>query len=278
MRRPVLRIIFRALVLLTLFCSFSAWGKTEAKDKLTLYTEEFPPINYTKNGKLRGFAAEIVEEIQKRIGNTDQIKVVPWPLAYKETQEKPNTALFSMIRKPAREKKFKWVGPLVKYYWSFYARKGSGIKIRNLEDAKKVRWVGTVKDYSSEKYLKDKGFKNLMCSTSPVICARNLKDGWIDLLLMADPAMPYVAIQAGIEPGNFEKVYRGNELVCYIAFSLKTPDKIIKTWQKALDSMKEDGTYQRIEERWMSGMAFKQTKKKLSKQQISPRNGRLSIL
>jgi len=32
----------------------------------------------------------------------------------------------------------------------------------------------------------------------------------------------------------------------YIAFNKNTPDTIIEKWQKALDDIKKDGTYQKI--------------------------------
>jgi polar amino acid transport system substrate-binding protein len=39
----------------------------------------------------------------------------------------------------------------------------------------------------------------------------------------------------------------------YFAFSLSTSDDVINSWQKALDSMKKDGTFAKIYKKWLPG-------------------------
>ena len=50
---------------------------------------------------------------------------------------------FEMSYTKVREDKFKWVGPLATKRDILVAKKGSGIKINSLEDAKKVKCIGT---------------------------------------------------------------------------------------------------------------------------------------
>ena len=45
---------------------------------LTIYTEESRPVNFTENGVLQGSSVEIVREVQKLVGDTSTIQVVPW--------------------------------------------------------------------------------------------------------------------------------------------------------------------------------------------------------
>ena len=47
-------------------------------EKLTILTENLPPLNYVENGKLVGSSVEIVEEIQRRVGSVEPIQVYPW--------------------------------------------------------------------------------------------------------------------------------------------------------------------------------------------------------
>lgn len=47
-----------------------------AKD-LQIFTEENKPLNFTEGGKVTGYATEIVQEIQKRLGTNEAIQVVP---------------------------------------------------------------------------------------------------------------------------------------------------------------------------------------------------------
>jgi polar amino acid transport system substrate-binding protein len=129
--------------------------------ELTILTENLPPLNYLKDGVLVGPSVEIVKEIQRRVGSHEQIKVYPWARAYKTALEDENVVLFSMTYTKVRHDKFKWIGPLAKKRDILVAKKGSGIKINCLEDAKKVKRIGTLRDDTRERLLKRHGFTNL---------------------------------------------------------------------------------------------------------------------
>ncbi len=42
-------------------------------ENFTIYTEEYPPYNYTDNGSITGISTEIVREILHRINHLDTI-------------------------------------------------------------------------------------------------------------------------------------------------------------------------------------------------------------
>jgi polar amino acid transport system substrate-binding protein len=107
-------------------------------EELTILTENLPPLNYLDDGVLVGPSVEIVKEIQKRVGSKKSIKVYPWARAYKMASEEENVVLFGMTYAKVRHDKFKWVGPLATKRDILVAKKGSGIKITSLEDAKKL--------------------------------------------------------------------------------------------------------------------------------------------
>ncbi|NJN47058.1 MAG: transporter substrate-binding domain-containing protein [Candidatus Competibacteraceae bacterium] len=97
---------FKAIlaVLLVAVTVFSGAIPTDTSaTTLTLLTEELPPLNFTQDGKLMGFSVDVVREIQRRVGNTDSIEVVPWARGYKAALERPNTVLFSTARTQERE-------------------------------------------------------------------------------------------------------------------------------------------------------------------------------
>ena len=80
--------------------------------KLEISTGELPPYSYTINNQLTGLAVDIVREIQKRVKNTQKIRVFPWNRGYNMTLKKKGYALFTTARTKQREKLFKWVGPI----------------------------------------------------------------------------------------------------------------------------------------------------------------------
>ena len=71
-------------------------------------------------------------------------------------------------------------------------------------------------------------------------------DGSIDLWVSSDFNMPYLARQAGVEPGRLELVFAFKKVQNYIAFSNQTPESIVRKWQQTLDAIKKDGTYDQL--------------------------------
>lgn len=130
-------------------------------DNMTILTENLPPLNYVEDGVLAGPSVEIVREIQRRVGSNEPIEVYPWARAYKIALEEENVVLFSMTYTKDRHDKFKWIGPLAKKRDILVAKKNSGIEINSLEDAKKVKRIGTLRDDTREHLLKSLGVTNL---------------------------------------------------------------------------------------------------------------------
>jgi polar amino acid transport system substrate-binding protein len=213
---------------------------------LKIYTEDSPPANYLENGKPAGFAVEIVREILRRLKLPDTITVVPWARGYRLALNSPDVALFSTTRLPQREYLFHWVGPLYHQTWAFYGRKGSGIQLHSLEDAKKVSRIGTYHADAKEQYLEDAGFRNLVSANRNVSNIRHLLQGDIDLWVSSDFNMPYLVRQAGGDPHEIECVYEFRKVDNYIAFSSNTHARTVLAWQQCLDQIKQDGTYLKL--------------------------------
>ncbi|MGR3218524.1 MAG: transporter substrate-binding domain-containing protein [Candidatus Anammoxibacter sp.] len=216
-----------------------------------ILTEEFPPYNYTNaDGKIDGISTSIVREIIKRIGHPDNIEVVPWVEGYDITQKEDNTILFSTTRSPAREDFFKWVGPLVPNNTSFFAKKGSGVTISSLDDAKNVKSIGVYKDDFGELLLIEKGFTNLDSVVDNKLNPIKLVAGKIDLWIMNELTGKHMAMEAGVWH-EIEKVFDVQKDYMYIAFSKSTPDYLIKKWKDTLDEIKADGTFAQIFSKWI---------------------------
>ena len=218
--------------------------------ELTILTENLPSLNYVKDGVLVGPSVEIVREIQRRVGSHEEIKVYPWARAYKMALEEENVVLFSTTQTEERRDKFKWVGPLATKRDILVAKKGSGIRISSLEDAKKVKRIGTVRDDSKEEYLKQKGFTNLEPVSDDKKNAQKLVLGRIDLWVHKKPGLRSVCELAGVDYDEVEEVYTLREIELMIAFSKKTSDSIVQKWRDAFNEMVADGTIMKIRMEW----------------------------
>lgn len=83
---------------------------------LTLTTEDYPPFNFAKDGgkTITGSSTDVMNEVLKRTGIKATIALLPWERAYKEARWMTKIlGIYSTTRTEAREKLFKWVGPLV---------------------------------------------------------------------------------------------------------------------------------------------------------------------
>ncbi len=245
------------VILLTTWLS-SPLKTTGKQQTFRIITEEFPPYNYTKNGKITGISTEIVREILKRLGHPDNIELIPWSEGYNLILKNEHTILFSTTRSPQREKLFRWVGPLVPNNVVFYARKGSGLPVNSLDDAKNISKIGVYKDDFGEQLLIKKGFTNLDSVIDNKENVQKLVDGKIDLWAINELTGKHLAQQVGLAD-KIENVFLVDKKAMYIAFSKNTPDYIIKKWQAVLDKMHSDGSYARIFLKWLdiqSGTPF----------------------
>jgi polar amino acid transport system substrate-binding protein len=218
--------------------------------EFTILTENLPPLNYLEDGVLVGPSVEIVKEIQKRVGSHEPIRVFPWARAYKMALEDENVVLFGMTHTKDREDKFKWVGPLATKRDILVAKKGSGIVINSLEDAKKVKRIGTLRDDTREHLLKSLGFTNLESVSDEQKNAQKLVLGRIDLWTIKKPGLRTVCELAGVDYNELEEVYHLREIELMIAFSKKTSDSVVKKWRDAFNKMLADGTIMKIRKKW----------------------------
>ncbi len=218
--------------------------------ELTILTENLPPLNYVKAGVLVGPSVEIVKEIQRRVGSREPIKVYPWARAYKMALEEENIVLFGTTHTEARHNIFKWVGPLARKRDILVAKKGTGIKITSLEDAKKVKRIGTLREDTRERFLKSHGFTNLESVSDEQKNAKKLVLERIELWAYKKPGLKTVCELAGVDYNEVEEVYSLREIDVSIAFSKKTSDSIVQMWQKAFKEMSTDGTIAQIRSKW----------------------------
>lgn len=220
---------------------------------LRVLTEELPPLNFTENGQLTGLSVEVVREIMQRTGGQDEILSLPWARGYRAALEEPNVVLFSTTRTEERETQFKWVGPLAPFSYVFYKKSGSPITLKTLDDARQVGNIATYRDDAREQFLKEQNFTNLDSSPKLVSCARKLLEGRVDLWLDSNLTAHQVVEQSGADPQQIEPVLAVKTNYLYIAFSKQTDDAVIERWQNALTAMRQDGTFQRIFEKWLPG-------------------------
>ncbi|MBU8849851.1 MAG: ABC transporter substrate-binding protein [Desulfobacterales bacterium] len=253
MVKNLIIVIFSAYIFTVFFTGNALAEKQKFQEISRVYTVEYPPFCFTEDGKVTGFAVEIMREAMKRLKVSYNIKPLPWKRGYKYILEEPDAVLFTVTRTTHRENLFKWAGPIITSQLVFFAEKGSKIDITTLEDAKKVDKIGLVQGYSVEKYLRQHGFTNIdTVSGSEKTNPLKLMNGRITLWATVDLVGIYNAKLQGIDPEDMEIVHVIiKDQHKYIAFSKQVPDEIVQKWQNVLDDIKQDGTYEKILGKWI---------------------------
>ena len=224
---------------------------------LQLYTEEYPPVSFSREGRAVGMATEVVEEILRRQGQVASIQVVPWARGYQTVQRTPDTALFATIRNAEREASFQWVGPILLARDSFYALKNSGLVIGNQTELAAAGQIAVPRDWFTFQELTAQGQPNLLGVNEPVQMFKMLRRGRIKLIL-ADNLSFFSRGDAAsqvdyLTADDVEVVLPYRTSYGYIAFWRGTDAQTLQRWQTTLDEMKADGSFAVIYQRWLPG-------------------------
>lgn len=214
---------------------------------MRILSEIDPPYNYLdSNAKPAGLVVEIVEEIQKRLGNTDKIEIYPWARAYQIASNEENVILFSMARTKERRNLFYWVGPVIDNSWVLIARQDSILNIASLEDAKKIPSIGVYRNDSRDNYLSELGFQNLSRSTSSELGYKMLMAKRISAYAAIDISLDEALLAVGSNINEVKILYKLKTVQVFITISKATPLLTVNKWKTTFQELINDGTYENI--------------------------------
>lgn len=220
---------------------------------IRIAASEYKPYNYEVDGHITGISAEVVRAVLKQAGIDARIRIYPWPRAYKMALEGPNTLIFPIARLDQREALFKWVGTVSPAHTYFYKlRTRTDIRMTALKDARNYR-VGCVREDFTLKYLTREKIPIHIVNYKEELNIRMLVSGRLDLIPFTEPAFIQRVKEIGLEPDQFEKVYylKAISQDFYMAFSGDTDQSIIALFRQALTTVKSNGTYQSILDRYL---------------------------
>ncbi|MGE9744544.1 substrate-binding periplasmic protein [Bdellovibrio bacteriovorus] len=240
----------KLLTIISLFFACRVLAGPAANTPPTILTEQWPPITYEENGVVKGVAVEIVQAMQKTMGDRQPIIVVPWPRGYRMVQKDSNVILFTVIRSKEREQLFTLLGPVGIGETALCGREDSHLNVRTLEDARKLLAISANRDSYFASFLDNADFTNLILTKDPWQEARLLANKRVDLII-GDPDVIKAAMQK-IGEGNIriKKYLVIDKFQYHIAFSPGTPRRTMDAWKSALIKIKKDGTYKQIYKKW----------------------------
>lgn len=225
-------------MLLLGFACFSNANEVTA-EKITYYTEVYPPSNYLENNQLVGLSVETLKLMWQKMQIAEQkIHLVPWARGYRNTINNPNSMLFTMARTPEREALFKWVGPLYHAEHVLLARADFTESISSIQQAFKYT-VAAIKNDVSEITLLEQNFpeENIARITQLSQAILMLENGRLDLMIISRTSIQSLIDEHDLSFENFKIIYSVNKVGNYYAFHKSTPESLISQYQQAFDSI-----------------------------------------
>jgi len=250
MIRKSLIILFTALLTLCI--------DTHAEEQLTIWAENYPPFGYEEGGEIRGLSTDVTREMLKRTDiKVKSWRIASWKDAYANTLKQPNSLLYTVVRKPDRENKFHWIGPIADrtiYLYKLVENPNNEIKnLQSLEDVKRYGYVvGAVSKTAAAERYRNKGIR-LETVTNYYQNILKLHLGRIDLASAVEYNLEYLVKKHDLELGAFVKALMDdNSKKYYVVVNLKADPNIVQQLQKAFKTINDDGTLSRIQNKYLN--------------------------
>ncbi len=246
---PLNMLIVTAVMSLLLLLSYdirAAQTKTDANSSgLRLITEPWAPVSFEEGGVAKGFAVELVEQLQPFVGKEQEIEVMPWARAISIAERKPNVLLFATSITESRRKKFHFVGPILSSKISLFALIEDEVEINSIERLKTIGAIGVYRDTIGETLLKKAGVSNIQLASFPEHSAKQLFKGRVRFWCQADVDVAVASLleKIGEQSLSVKPVFVLDEILLYLAFSKGTNKQVIEHWAEALTAYKASGEF-----------------------------------
>ncbi|WP_421420667.1 substrate-binding periplasmic protein (plasmid) [Pseudoalteromonas lipolytica] len=212
-----------------------------------MYTEQFPPYNFSNKGHLEGINLEFVSAMCIDAGIECHFELLPWARSYHLAQQHPMSGLISAARISEREALFKWVGPLASSRNYFYRLKSNThVNPRDLSEVKDYT-LGVVRDGIYEKFVESIGFennKNLLKFGHHYECINLFFKNKLDLIIGSELSFHYQLTQYGYVGKEVVKLIELpiNETVGnFLALNKNMPQEFVERLQASYNKLSRQG-------------------------------------
>lgn len=203
---------------------------------ITFVTEEYAPFSYSDSGTVKGIGVEQVHRIAAAADLTYRIEIMPWARAIALAERQKDHCVFTTGHNRARDKKFRWVEPLLKDQMVIVKRRGDKLAATTLEAAHHQR-VGAQRGDFAVEALKEHGFTDIDLAADVEITLGKLKSGRIDL--MPTSVKTYEKMLKEGQP--IERAMLLDGQIYGIACHKAMPPQTIAAMQRALNELISSG-------------------------------------
>ncbi|MBD1589455.1 substrate-binding periplasmic protein [Pseudomonas typographi] len=234
-----MRLLFRCLGLVLGLCA----SATLLAAPLLGVTEE-SSYAYVRDGQIQGPAVRVVQAVLARAGITDyQLAIYPWARAYDLALGQPNVVIFPIVRTPARERSFHWVGEFARTVPTLYRlRSNAALPFKALADARDYS-IAVVRDDIREHYLLANGFTRLVETADNSETFRRLLGGQVQIAAMSPSELQRRCDVEQVACDQVQAVLSLDEIAAalYIALSRNTPNEVVVKVTAAFNALQAEG-------------------------------------
>lgn len=227
-------------------------------DALQIFTENFPPYNYSENNTVTGINAQFVKEVCEDANLDCQFTVLPWKRAMRMASQTLPSGLISAARTQEREDLFKWVGPLSSGKNCVYRlTKRDDIMINTKADLPHYT-LGTANDSAYLGLLDALGFvqgKNLFLFPGVYGLVKPFAAKRIDLIIGSSTTLSKQLAKGNLQISDVTPVLvlqDATNLANYMALHPQTDTQLVERLQTSLQALKSAGRLAEIEQQFVS--------------------------
>lgn len=240
-------------MLIFVFCIILLSSQQTYGQKLVLAAVDTRPTAYLAEGAQKGLLVDIINEAFKRAGYAIEIKLMPWARCIEEVKLWRIDGIFSVYDLPERREFLIYTHEvLIVQEQAFFVRKDSKTKFDGDLNKFSNRIIGIIAGTSYgprlDLAIKEGTFKKIDPTNSIESNLRKLITKRIEII----PSYKHVVISTAKELGCLGEIKELKPEIeaipSFLAFSKNKANytNIIKDYDKALLSMKKDGTYDAI--------------------------------
>ncbi len=221
-------------------------------DTYTVVTDEWAPF-YGEKVPDNGYLTQIVKAAFKASGHDLQHNWMPWKRAITEAERGTYQVLMGAYYNSDRAKIFEYSEPITQTQVVFFEQKGNNIKYKKLEDLKNYK-IGVVRGYSTTEEFDKAEYLIKEVSPDTKTSLKLLLNKRVDLIANSREVVLHILQQDF--PEQYAKInvvqppLQVNNLHIVVSKTIPNAKKIISDFNKGLKTIKENGTYDKILEKY----------------------------
>lgn len=217
---------------------------------LELFIPDAPPLTFVDDAQGRGMVGEVIMQAIARAGYVAHVNVLPWARSQKYVSQKQDLLIAPLSRTPEREHQFTWIAAIMPMGRAFFSLDR---QVKSFAEARQTyRVVGVGLGSAQEEILRAQGFSNeqihpLTIGDNP---AQMLLKGRIDAWFNGVLESRYIWKKVSQRKLLMSPIVSEADL--YLACSKQCSAQQVQVLRKAVESLRQDGTFMQIQRRYES--------------------------